>query len=101
MRSVEGGCELVVVVGPPAAPAGVAFAATSAIPQRGEGRVAGVDAAPDGSFDAVDGIVHRCEQFRATGAVQSVGVGDESEPSRAWSTSLSIETHSRASCARS
>lgn len=42
----------------------------------------GVDAAPDGCFDAVDGIAHRSEQLGPTVAVQSVGVGDESEPGR-------------------
>ena len=62
--SAEGGGELVVVVGPPAAPAVVALAATGPVPQRDGVRVTGVDAAPDGCFDAVDGVVHGGEQLR-------------------------------------
>src|SRR6266545_4672995 len=46
--SEEGGDELVVVVGPPAAPALVALAATGPVPHRGDVRVTGVDAAPAG-----------------------------------------------------
>ena len=80
--SEEGGGELVVVVGPPAAPAVVLLHAPGPVPHRDRVRVTGVDAAPDGGFDAVDGIVHRGEQLRPAVAVQSVGVGDESEPCR-------------------
>ncbi len=76
--SVEGGGELVVVVGPPAAPAVVALAATGPVPHRDGVRITGVDAAPDGCFDAGDGIVHGGEQLRPAVPVQSVGVGDES-----------------------
>ena len=72
------GGELVVVVGPPAAPAVVALAATGPVPHRDDVRVTGVDAAPDGGFDAGDGIVHGGEQLDPAVPVQSVGVGDES-----------------------
>jgi hypothetical protein len=74
----EGGGELVVVVGPPAAPAVVALAATGPVPHLGDVRVTGVDAAPDSRFDAGNGIVHGGEQLCPTVPVQSVGVGDES-----------------------
>jgi hypothetical protein len=77
-RSVEGGREPFVVVHPPAAPAVVARAATGPVPHRDGVRVAGVDAAPDGCFDAIDGVVHGGEQLGPTVPVQSVGVGDES-----------------------
>ncbi len=80
--SEEGGGELVVVVGPPAAPAVVALAATGPVPHRDGVRVTGVDAAPGGCFDADDGIVHRGEELCPTVPVQSVGVGDESQPYR-------------------
>src|SRR5919106_4305815 len=76
--SEEGGGELVVVVGPPAAPAVVALAATGPVPHRDGVRVTGGDAAPDGCFEAVDGIVFGGEQLCPTVPVQSVGVGDES-----------------------
>src|SRR5450755_3537620 len=80
--SAQGGGELVVVVRPPAAPAVVALAATGPVPQRDGVRVTGVDAAPDGCFDAIDGIAHGGEQLFTAVPVQSVGVGDESEPCR-------------------
>jgi SAM-dependent methyltransferase len=61
--SEEGGSELVVVVGPPPAPAVVALAATGPVPQLDGYRVTGGHAAPDGCFEAVDGIVHGGEQL--------------------------------------
>jgi hypothetical protein len=45
-------------------------------------RVTRIDAAPHGCFEAGDGIVHGREQLRPAVAVQSVGLGDESEPCR-------------------
>ena len=74
----EGGAELVAVGSPPAAAAVVALAATGPVPHLDGVRVTGVDAAPDGCFEAVDGVVHGGEQLRPTVPVQSVGVGDES-----------------------
>src|SRR4051794_10990251 len=58
VASEQGGGELVVMVGPPPAPAVVALAATGPVPQRDGVRVTRADAAPDGGFDAVDRIVH-------------------------------------------
>jgi hypothetical protein len=75
--SEEGGGELVVVVGPPVAPAVIALAATGRVPHRVGVRVTGVNAAVDGCFDASDGIVHGGEQRCPALPVQSVGVSDE------------------------
>jgi hypothetical protein len=106
----ESGSELVVMVGPPAAPAGVAFAATGPVPHLDGVRVTGIDAAPDGCFDSVDGIVYRGEQLCPPVGVQSVGVGGDRsragrsagrQPSRAWSKSSSMGTQGRARWARS
>jgi hypothetical protein len=70
--------EAVVVVGPPAAPAVVALAATRPVPHFDGVRITGVDGAPDGCFEAVDGIAYGGEQLCPTIPVESVGVGDES-----------------------
>ena len=61
---------------------GVALAAPGPVPHLDGVRVPGVDAAPDGCLDAVDGVVHGGEQLRPTVPVQPVGVGDESQPRR-------------------
>src|SRR5439155_16783785 len=80
--SDEGGGELLAVIRPPAAPAVVLLHVPGPLQRRNRVRVAGVDAAADGSFDAGDGIVHGGEQLRAAVPVESVGVGDESESCR-------------------
>jgi len=92
--SEEGGGELVVVVGPPVAPAVIALAATGPVPHRVGVRVTGVNAAVDGCFDAGDGIVHGREQRVARGCVQGVSPRvrlSSRQPSRARSRSESTD----------
>jgi hypothetical protein len=49
----------------------------SLLHHRGCVRVTLSDAAPDGGFDAVDGVIHGGKQLRPLGLVESVSVGDE------------------------
>src|SRR5262245_50614459 len=63
-------------------PAVVTLAATGPVPHRDRVRVAGGDAAADSRFDAGNRIVHGAEHLHPSVVVQSVRVGDESEPCR-------------------
>src|SRR5688500_6715063 len=80
--SAEGCGERVAMVRPPAAPAVVLLHAAGPL-QRGHGvRVTSVHAATGRGLDAVDRVVHGGQQLGSTVAVESVRVGDESEPGR-------------------
>src|SRR5688572_13568717 len=74
--------ELVTVVVPPASPAAEAFVAAGSVPQSRCVGVACGEASSGGGLDDVHRIIDGVEKVGSPAVVESVGVGEETEPSR-------------------